>query len=53
MGVSRYTLLLIVLAVESNLVLTGVLKQGLLGNLLAILFLILAAISTGKRKAQK
>lgn len=54
MRLNRYTLLFIVLAMGSNLVITGVYKQGLLGNLLAIIFLILAAMSTGnKRKAQK
>ncbi|MFJ7746906.1 hypothetical protein [Peribacillus sp. NPDC097295] len=54
MRLSRYTLLFIVLAVGSNLIISVVLKQGLLGNLLAIIFLIFAAIITGnKRKAQK
>ena len=49
MRLNPYTVILIILAVGSNLIINGVFKQGLLGNVIAIILLLFAALSTGKK----
>ncbi|WP_169787526.1 hypothetical protein [Peribacillus butanolivorans] len=49
MRLNPYTIMFIALAVGSNLIINGVFKQGLLGNIIAIILLVFAALSTGKK----
>ena len=51
MGINPYTILFIVLAIVSNLILSSVFKQGILAIVGAIIFLICAAYSTKTKKS--
>lgn len=46
MKLNKYTLLFILLAISSNFLLTMWLKQGLLGVIMTIIFLLIAAWTT-------
>ncbi|WP_167556003.1 hypothetical protein [Peribacillus simplex] len=53
MRLNPYTVMFIVLAVGSNLILNGLFKQGFLGIIIAIILLVFAALSTGKKESKE